>query len=171
MPADRTQDSSPFYGADLIWANSVYCTSGPNVVSNTSPQTYVLTAGLCFPQGATVYTNNSNAQKMGTVSSVVFGGGSVDAELIPSSTVNALWGNGVTYVVKSSIDPGVGSTVCFDGAFTGENCGNGISQHDVCIHYTTGQTVCHVAEVVNQSHTVCQIGDSGSPVYRRSVTG
>lgn len=173
---DRFTDTSPFFGGDWIWGTvsgtTYYCTSGSNLVSNSSSQTYALTAGHCYAKGTTVYTNTSTKKTMGTVSNRVLGGGSIDAELIPTKTQPYIWGNsGTLYGVNGDIDVGVGGTVCFDGAKTGENCNDAVSQHDICIQYTTGQYVCHVSEAVNSNHTVCQGGDSGGPVYKKTSGG
>ena len=173
IPANRYSDYAPFYGGDWIYYSASdsthYCTGGPNVVSNVTGQTYSLIAGHCAPTGTTLYTNTGNQQTFGTVSTRYYCSGCIDAELVASSTAGYVWGNsGAVFAQRGTSNPGVGSSVCFDGAKTGENCGDIVAQYDICVALEGGPVVCHVAEAYNNNHAVCQLGDSGGPVYTKS---
>lgn len=58
-----------------------------------------------------------------------------------------------------------GEKICTDGVFSGAQiCGPTITQTNMCVKYTSGQTVCNLAEATYSS-PFCIPGDSGGPAY------
>jgi hypothetical protein len=182
----RLLDSMPYWGGDRIY----------RLFTDSSGDTYVLqctvafmwstpamsSAGHCGPNG-TVWTQGYfdepsqtlyRTGTMGTVFSVQWGNGRIDAELMNRST----WDAKVYTALQSEAEvsgytlPLVGDRVCFDGSVTGEICSPIIRQTNICVNVLdpdTGNTVnvCHLDRADEPlANRICQPGDSGGPVYQ-----
>ena len=131
VPADRANDTAPWFGGDFISDHSGTCTSGIPT-HNGLGQQYLLTAAHCFGVNALVYNYaasfaGSSTNLIGPVTSQDLQDGRYDAEVIsaPSGAGNKSWvGGTVTTMARNFIGAGptqIGSIVYLSGAFEGEH--------------------------------------------------
>jgi hypothetical protein len=177
----RFQDSSPFYGGDFIEnaADNAGCTDGFVMVGGTHPANHwLMTVGHCGSR--TWYTNLTSFYVLGETSTNYFNGygGHTDDDVqtiglaSPWKAYGDVWGDGYTvYYPYTTLTPGVGQGITFDGAITGEVHDIGVTTAGpVCIPISKA-TVCGVGEAGKTTGAkICQDGDSGGPVFERTST-
>jgi hypothetical protein len=167
----RRSDTPPFWGGAGVThlPGTFWCSTG-YAVQNGSGVRSMVTAGHCFANGTTVFSENGGLV-MGTVS----GNGlpSQDMELIggqsyagrhytggvDSSTSNAVVGAGDSF-------PGF-ADYCHSGRTTGENCGHTSLSNDALVCTSSG---CKSPVTSFNGGVSPQGGDSGSPFYVKSGT-
>lgn len=82
-------------------------------------------------------------------------------------------GKNTTYGIKGAIEPGTDyQYVTVSGATTGEINNAKILMIDQCIGEPQGvHPACHQSYIYKDHSTLCQLGDSGGPVFQRLATG
>ncbi|MFN8098427.1 MAG: hypothetical protein U0Q21_09090 [Dermatophilaceae bacterium] len=171
---NRRDDTPPFYGGGGIWSSgSGTCSSGYTVTYGGYK--YMITAGHCFPDGATVLTE-SGAQNYGIVWGrrlPTLGSGPRDMEIVYTRSYAArIFTGGVTSSSSAQV-VGAGDAVqgytnyCHSGRTTGENCGH--TATDVNAQVCT-QTGCKSPVVAFTGGVLSQPGDSGSPFYVKNTS-
>jgi len=170
LVASRLADIPPWNGGDRLTYAGSACSSGIPVQANTSSNTYMLTAGHCFPVGAGVF-NGSNF-----VGNVTYQDWNAsldprsDSELISTPMSKYIWRGPLASSYRGTQISGAYDTlgeygICASGSFTGEdNCGDKIVGVNVCGE-EGGQGVCPSDVVQHDGALVAQHGDSGGPVY------
>lgn len=167
--AGRRDDTAPFWGGAGIRVGNGLCSAG-YVVQNSAGTRFMVTAGHCYANGATVLTESS-ARTFGVVSNrrlPTVSGHAQDMELIGGQSYGTrIYTGGVTSTTSLPV-VGAGSAVvgfadyCHSGRTTGENCGHTATS-------LTGQTCtatgCKSPVVVFTGGTSPAGGDSGSPFY------
>lgn len=179
LSINRYTDVSPFWGGDQIerGGGASICTGGFAVVGNSSGHDFMLTAGHCGTASAWYLTGSNGGDgdgtEMGGTSTNYFGDGNYDdfqtIATLPhgsASTDPAVWGNsGSTYGVIGSTDPSSGSHMTFDGSVTGMVQGATVGGSDLCVWFDDDTVLdCNLIEGTDSS-TICQLGDSGGPVF------
>lgn len=161
----RYQDSPPWQSGNLIASGSIACTTGFNFYTNGDY--YLSTAGHC---GAGAWYNGG--RYIGSSRLVSFSNyGYADAQLITPAGLVA----GDVYVRANETAPvvsytansqqAVGSSICVDGAYTGEVCGVRIISTNSCYYLLDdGIVMCGLTTAQSPSRAI-QHGDSGGPVY------
>ena len=174
---DRYSDIAPWYSGDAIWSPGYtppppQCTESFSYTGNNTGNIFTLTAGHCFPQGTTVYTNYTSSFVMGTVSTRYLSNNGPDIDTIPTSAAPYEWTTGTSIIgVYASEQPAVGDTVTVNGATTGEVRSVTVESVNICEAFGDGLTRCHLDEVHQTGgEAIIQGGDSGGPVYQY-VTG
>lgn len=173
----RRDDSAPFFGGgglDEVPGRG-WCSSG-YTVKNSAGARFTTTAGHCFADGTTVFTESGGAT-VGTVSNrrlPSITGDAMDFELIGGQSYDGRIFTGDAFSntsipVVGAGNPTVGgSDYCHSGRTTGENCGH-------TIRSVSGQsctkTGCVSPAIVFDGGTMTTGGDSGAPLYRRSGNG
>jgi hypothetical protein len=194
----RLIDEVPYYGGDRIYqlvsgsggtTTIIQCTTG---FAFTTPA--MSTAGHCGAPGSAwtqgYYDKSANilynAGYIGSAFSVQWGNQRPDFALLnnAASTSTSLWYPFIYTALQTSalvgsynkLIPMLNSPVCVDGSFTGENC-NGIvtaaNQSVIVNDNGTNVTVWYadqVSTVSTDGSRVCNLGDSGGPVYTRTGT-
>lgn len=169
----RRDDIPAFYGGGGIVSGGT-CSSG-YAVQNGAGTRFMVTAGHCFANGASVNTE-SGANVYGTVSNrrlPTVTGHAQDMELIGG---RSYWGRIFTGGVTSSTSQpvvGAGDAVvgyadyCHSGRTTGENCGHTALDNNAQVCTQTGckQPVTSFNGGVQSTN-----GDSGSPFYVKDAT-
>jgi len=171
----RRDDIPNFYGGGGITSGGAICSSG-YAVQNSAGTRFMVTAGHCFANGASV-TTESGANNYGTVSNrrlPTVTGEAMDMELIGNA---GYWGRIFTGGVDSSTSAPVvaagtayvGFTnYCHSGRTTGENCGH--TANSITAQVCT-QTGCKSPVIAFTGGVMIQGGDSGSPFYVTDSTG
>ncbi|MFJ3310407.1 hypothetical protein ACIPSA_47005 [Streptomyces sp. NPDC086549] len=171
----RRDDSPPFYGGGGISNGSVLCSSG-YTVQNSAGTRFMVTAGHCFANGATV-TTESGRYTYGTVSNrhlPTVTNEPIDVELIGGQpytgrifTGDVNSATSIPVVAAGTAYEGY-NNYCHSGRTTGENCGHTATSINgqVCT-----QTGCKSPVIVFQGGTLTQGGDSGSPFYAKDSQG
>jgi hypothetical protein len=170
----RRDDTSPFWGGAGLIVGGGLCSAG-YVVQNSAGTRFMVTAGHCYANGATVQVE-SGARTVGTVSNrrlPTVSGHAQDMELIGGQSYGTrIYTGGVTSTTSLPV-VGAGSAVvgfadyCHSGRTTGEHCGHTATS-------TTGQTCtatgCKSPVTVFTGGTQPAGGDSGSPFYVKNST-
>jgi hypothetical protein len=173
---NRYYDSAPYYNGDrILLDNQIKCTDSFAFIGIASNNTFNLTAGHCG--GSSVWTNLNNRQKINDVSTHYYSNGGYDMESFRCNCRSSVWyegpaigtGNGSTHNVAGQCNCGQGAEVTFDGASTGEQFGATVQNAGVtCLVYPSdGWRTCDV-NYATRSTPICDVGDSGGPVYQRS---
>lgn len=187
-PPSYLLDSAPYIGGDRIIYQSTSgstvsrseCTvTAPVVLKSTSS---MLTAGHCSPTGTQWYQGYWDGNwsdpvyysgVMGTNVGTSWGNNRVDGEILQgSSYAPDIWTSGSTLApIDGAVSPVIGSSVCFDGSFTGYSCGATVQATNVCVNETEGSTTYSVCglDYATASHPIIQSGDSGGPVVMGSA--
>lgn len=136
----------------------------------------MLTASHCGNPGDSWVAGYAigHGASLGTMSDVYTAGADI-ARITGKSYAGRVWlgevDDSTTQAVKGKFNPVVGDSVCYDGAKSGQRCGNNITNADGTLCY---DGACYNQEVdtVSGSHSgVIQGGDSGSPVLRGTSGG
>jgi len=173
---DRTRrdDSAPFWGGAGLLSGNGLCSAGYPVV-NSAGTRFMVTAGHCYANGATV-TTESGARTFGVVSDrrlPTVSGHAEDMELIGSQSYGSRIFTGGVDSSTSLPVVGADSAVvgyadyCHSGRTTGENCGHTATALD---GQTCTATGCKSPVVVFTGGTSPAGGDSGSPFYAKTAT-
>lgn len=179
--ADRTTDSTPWFGGDLVNAPDGDCTSGfPMVDSNNV--TYNLTAAHC---GTGTITQNGQGYGV-TYLSYQCSGCDGDAQLVttyPGSAYGEVWTGGTDQSISED------TVAVGNSQFTGEKACNGgfFYQYDIdngatpcgtitginqCTQVPGVGTECGMNSAsINSTTTIAVQGDSGGPVYNYEPNG
>jgi hypothetical protein len=171
----RRDDIEPFWGGAGITDRSGVCSSG-YAVRNSAGTIRMTTAGHCFANGATVWTE-SLARVYGTVSGrrldSITGDGK-DMELIGGkSYAGRIYTGSVTSSSSIPVVSAGSATVgyndyCHSGRTTGENCGH--TATSITAQVCTG-TGCKSPVIRFTGGTLSRPGDSGSPFYAKNSSG
>jgi hypothetical protein len=174
----RYTDRTPYFAGDGIWFNGqgpFSCSQGFAYTGNHSGNTYELTAGHC--EGSRVYTNGSNYQEIGPVTTNYFNssGGYWDVESYLADAAGYAWIDqfdpGATVPIVGTLSPMAGD-ITTDGAATGYEVRYvTIQQYDKCVEFADGKVTCHLTIAHATARTTCQGGDSGGPAYQHAATG
>ncbi|GAA4347894.1 chymotrypsin family serine protease [Angustibacter luteus] len=171
----RRDDVPAFYGGGGLSAEGFLCSTGYTVQSSTGAR-WMVTAGHCFSNGASVKTE-SGANVEGTVTArtlASLGGGPIDVEFLAGkSYAGRIFTGGVT---SSTSIPVVGSGAayvgytdyCHSGRTTGEQCGHTATSVTAQVCTATG---CKSPVIAYTGGTVQQGGDSGGTFYAKNSTG
>jgi hypothetical protein len=166
----RRDDVPPFWGGAGITDRQNICSSG-YAVRDAFGTVSMTTAGHCFANGATVWTE-SLARVYGTVFGRHVDGR--DMELIGGqSYAGRIFTGGVTSTSSLPVY-GAGSAVvgfnnyCHSGRTTGEQCGH--TAQSVTAQVCT-QTGCKSPVIAFTGGQLTQGGDAGAPFFVRSVDG
>ena len=171
----RRDDIPNFYGGGGITSGGAICSSG-YTVQNSAGTRFMVTAGHCFANGASV-TTESGANNYGTVSNrrlPTVTGEAMDMELIGNA---GYWGRIFTGGVDSSTSAPVVAAgtayvgfnnYCHSGRTTGENCGH--TANSITAQVCT-QTGCKSPVIAFTGGVMIQGGDSGSPFYVTDSAG
>jgi Trypsin/Alpha-lytic protease prodomain len=175
----------PFHGGVEIWNDNTgfTCTSGFAMTGNANGNTFVATAGHCFPSNLGTWwaqTSNGFEAALGAWENSYFGSGNADAGLIRVKDTSwwvkewgwrghvVIWGSpGTPETIQNPSNPingsqssYVGEYVCHSGRTTGSSCGT-VQQLNVKVSYG-GTSLNHMTKV----NGACgNEGDSGGPVY------
>ena len=177
----RFQDSTPFYGGDFIEnaGDNAGCTDGFVMTGATHPDNrWLMTDGHCGSR--TWYTNLTHFYVLGATSTNYFHGygGNTDYDVQTIGLTGGftawgdVWGNNYTvYNPYTTLTPGKGQGITFDGAITGEVHDIGVTTAGPECLSTNGGTICGVGVAGSTTgKVICQDGDSGGPVYERTST-
>ncbi|BCB75971.1 hypothetical protein GCM10022251_55530 [Phytohabitans flavus] len=171
----RRDDIPNYYGGGGIQSGGGLCSSG-YTVQNGAGTRFMVTAGHCFANGATVLTESGN-NTYGTVSNrrlPTVTGHAQDMELIGGQ---GYWGRvftgGVTSTTSGPVVAAgtafVGYTdYCTSGRTTGENCGHTATSISGQVCTATG---CKSPVIVYNGGTLPQGGDSGGAFYAKDTSG
>lgn len=173
--ASRRSDTAPFWGGAGLSQGGGLCSSGYSV-KNSAGTRFMVTAGHCYANGATVYTENGG-RVVGTVRGRALAsltGEPLDMELLGGQSYGTrVYTGGVdstsSLPVVSAGAASVGySNYCHSGRTTGERCGHTATS-------TTGQVCtssgCKSPVIVYTGGTIQQGGDSGGAFYSKNSTG
>lgn len=170
----RRDDIPSFWGGAGITlagtAPSARCSSG-YTVKNAVGTRFMVTAGHCFSNGQTAVTE-LGGRVVGTIS----GNGlpSQDMEIISGQSYSPyIYVGGVDSSsgahVASAGDPVVGfNDYCHSGRTTGEHCGHTVNSVTATVCTSSG---CKSPVIAFTGGFLPQGGDSGSPLYAKSVGG
>ena len=171
----RRDDIPPYYGGGGIASGGAICSSG-YAVQNSVGTRFSVTAGHCFANGATVFTE-SGAHVYGTVSNrhlPTVTGDAKDMELIGGqSYAGRVFTGGVTSSTSIPVVAAgtayVGYTnYCHSGRTTGEQCGH--TANDLNAQVCT-QTGCKSPVIAFTGGNMIQPGDSGGTFYAKDSSG
>jgi hypothetical protein len=172
---NRRDDIPPFWGGGGIASGGGICSSG-YAVQNGAGTRFMVTAGHCFANGATVWTE-SGARVYGTVSNrhlPTVTGDAKDMELVGGQSYAGRVFTGGIFSTTSAPVVAAGTAYvgynnyCHSGRTTGENCGhtaNSISAQ-VCT-----QTGCKSPVIAFTGGNMIQPGDSGGAFYAKDGSG
>jgi hypothetical protein len=171
---NRFNDPPPHWGGATVRSGTATCTSAFNV-RNSAGTRFMLTAGHCFPQGATV-RSGSNTYVMGTVvNRAPFP--TWDMELIGGGSYGTFMYRGNDYgsatKVVGAADPATGFTgYCFNGQTTasstgGESCGLTVTSLNGTFCDAAGCT----PSLITFTGRAPRPGDSGAPFYLPASNG
>jgi hypothetical protein len=168
--ANRRDDTPPFWGGGGISLGAFsWCSSG-YPVKNSAGTVFMVTAGHCFNQGATVVTE-SGMNTYGTVSDQhlpKITGDSKDMELIGGRPYapNVFTGgvtSGTSIPVFGAGPAVVGYTnYCHSGRTTGEQCGHTVLSINA---QSCSETGCVSPLIAYSGGVINSPGDSGAPFY------
>lgn len=171
----RRDDVQPYWGGAGITSGGGLCSAG-FTVANGAGTRFMVTAGHCFADGATVLTE-SGANTFGTVSNrrlPTVTGHAQDMELVGGQSYSGRVYNGGTTSTTSGPVVAAGTAFvgytdyCTSGRTTGENCGHTATSisGQVCT-----QTGCKSPVIVYNGGTLPQGGDSGGAFYAKDSAG
>jgi hypothetical protein len=172
---NRRDDIPNYYGGGGLTASGFLCSTG-YAVQNSVGTRFMITAGHCFANGTTVFTE-SGLHTEGVVANrrlASLGNGPIDMELL---TGQGYWGRVFTGGVTSSTSAPVvaaGSAVvgftnyCHSGRTTGEQCGHTATSTTAQVCTTTG---CKSPVIAYTGGVVQQGGDSGGAFYAKDSSG
>lgn len=162
--SSRTNDTSPFFGANEITDNSENCTSWFSTKSNSSSTQYQFTALHC---GGGQTWKVISGGSFGSTSSSKWSG-SVDAQSFKKTGIASVWADPTQSsrpVHGISTTNTVGGLVCTDGYVDKEVCSVKIKGSGVSVSYD-GHTVTDTVRAHQTAgHNAFSAGDSGGPVY------
>lgn len=166
--SSRTNDTTPWYGADDLAVVNGRCTSWFSLVSTVSGATYNATAGHCGVGNVYVYGTRLYQGDVPPGAQHWVDGGSVDAELYQvTSNRGIVWADpttGYRSVTSRSTANVPGTLLCFDGETDREVCSVRIVG-PASVTYD-GKTVHNQVYAVQiNGKAACSAGDSGGPVY------
>jgi hypothetical protein len=171
VPASRNDDFAPFFGGDLLEFPGDECTGGFNVFNQHGSE-FMLSAGHCG--SGTV--KNGVGGPIGSTSSnwhSPTSGYDVQAIAVPNA-VGRVWLNGTTHAaVSGAVVPAVGSSVTFNGYFTGRKTVT-VNAVDITVENAWDPVggyfynAAHQVEGGAGVDNVCVKGDSGGPVFTPS---
>jgi hypothetical protein len=176
----RFQDSDPFFGGDFINNPTAdqppACTDGFVMLGAIHPQNHwLMTAGHCGTQ-STWFTNLTNFYILGATSTNYFPSTVFDVQTIglasPFRAFGDVWGdNYTTYQPYTTLTPGAGQLITFDGALTGEVHGIKVTKAGPFCYIISNLYYCGLGEAGSTNGPVlCADGDSGGPVFQRTPT-
>ncbi|MGP4113901.1 hypothetical protein ACTWP5_23695 [Streptomyces sp. 4N509B] len=170
----RRDDTAPFWGAAGITDQNARCSSG-YAVRDAAGGVSMVTAGHCFGNGATVWTESLNL-----VYGTVFDrrlppvtGEPIDVERVGGqSYAGFVYSGGVNSTTAYRVSAAGPATVgfadyCHSGRTTGEHCGHTAVSIDGQVCTEVG---CTWPVIVFNGGTQPQPGDSGGPFYVRGNT-
>lgn len=173
--ASRRSDFAPFWGGAGISSGGGICSTGYSV-RDWAGTRFMVTAGHCYANGATVLTE-TGGRTVGTVSGRALAsvtGEPLDMELIGGQSygtrifTGGVDSNSSIPVVAAGAAYVNYSNYCHSGRTTGENCGHTATS-------TTGQVCtasgCKSPVIVYTGGTIQQGGDSGAPFYAKDGSG
>ncbi|MFL6101576.1 MAG: hypothetical protein ACJ71T_16640 [Actinomycetales bacterium] len=172
---NRRDDIPNYYGGGGLTASGFLCSTG-YAVQNSAGTRFMVTAGHCFANGTTVFTE-SGLHTEGVVANrrlASLGNGPIDMELL---TGQGYWGRVFTGGVTSSTSAPVvaagaafvGYTnYCHSGRTTGEQCGHTANSTTAQVCTTTG---CKSPVIAYTGGVVQQGGDSGGAFYAKDSNG
>jgi hypothetical protein len=175
---DRAHDAPPWFAGDQIvgTVSLTGCTLGFGVHNIATGKHYNLSAGHCSYQNWYNTDHNSPSfppsQFVGTTYWAVSPetGQNVDTQIIPSASSHVAWQGAIGGAYPTSItgdaDPMVGSYVCREGSYAGEQCAY-VTLTDQNVY---GDAATDVAGSVFQVMRG-QPGDSGGPVIWNTIFG
>lgn len=160
-----TADTAPHWGGAYLQSSTDTCTSGWTIRNQSTGTRYMVTAGHCFPNGAS--TN------MGTSLRESAAYPAIDVTLIRGKTYGGyIYADGATgeRAVNDGNDPVINSSYCITGRSSGFKCG--------WVVKASGKTFCYVPEGCTRnlftartsSNAVFQKGDSGGPFFIKGAT-
>ena len=171
----RRDDVPAFYGGGGIRSGDGICSTGYPVKSSSGYR-YMVTAGHCFINGATVNTE-SNLRREGLVTGralASLGGGPNDMELLyGESYAGRVFTGGITsstsrpIVAAGSASAGY-TNYCHSGRTTGERCGHTATSVTAQVCTATG---CKFPVIMYTGGVVQQGGDSGGAFYALDSNG
>jgi len=170
----RRDDVPAFWGGGGITNAGGVCSAG-YAAKNSSGTVYSVTAGHCFPNGATP-TSESGAQAYGTVSnrrlpSVT--GHPMDIELVGGRTyAGSIFTGGITSATSIRVVGAGPATVgftnaCHSGRTTGQSCGHTVNSVTGQVCTSSG---CKSPVIVFTGGNMIQPGDSGGTFYTADAT-
>ncbi|HEU5472669.1 MAG TPA: hypothetical protein VFV67_18640 [Actinophytocola sp.] len=167
----RRDDVPSFWGGAGITTvpGSPHCSAG-YTVRNSAGTRYMVTAGHCFSNGQTAFTEIggrtygvASGNGLPTQDMVLLGGQSY-SPFIYIGGVNSSSGAHVA----SAADPIVGfNNYCHSGRTTGEHCGHTVTDVNALVCTSSG---CKQPVIAYTGGTLPQGGDSGAPFYANSVS-
>ncbi|MFJ7063270.1 hypothetical protein ACK8N7_01335 [Streptomyces griseobrunneus] len=170
----RRDDTPSFIGGGGIKSGGRLCSSG-YTVRNSAGTKFMVTAGHCYADGASVTTEDNN-RAYGTVSqrrlpSVT--GHPADMELIGGQAYSGgMFTGGVTsstYTEVAGAAAGtVGSGYCHSGRTSGEQCGHSVIAVNGQVCTESG---CSTPVLVFTGGTIPLQGDSGGTLYTDATPG
>jgi hypothetical protein len=179
---DRYLDGQPYWGGVRLTEGYKNCTAG-FVAFDPAGGKGMLTAGHCWDMNVTVnqgYRDSGGIHitgPMGKVTRRSWGDNLADAEFLNADIVGTslypkvYYGCCLNYNVTDSGTSFIGMTVCFDGAFTLDNCSGIVQAIDQCV-YIAPYTSCSQTRAVSTNGTrMCDYGDSGGPTYVPNALG
>ncbi len=181
---NRYYDARPFAGGDRIFDTppiGTKCTSGFTLIGNNTGNLYTTEAAHCANDGIDpVWTNLANPTNRGYISTNYLNNGDkLDIASFDCNCTPYVWyegpsvgtGAGKLQSVVGWCNCGSGNAVTFDGASTGQVPDAVVSDVDICVsgsEWDDGKTRCHLNGASEANTTLCQLGDSGGPVYQRA---
>ncbi len=172
---NRRDDVPSYWGGAGITAEGFICSAG-YAVQNSVGTRFMVTAGHCFNNGATVLTE-SGANTFGTVSNrrlPTVTGDASDMELVGGqSYAGRVYTGGVFSTTSGPVVAAgtafVGYTnYCHSGRTTGENCGH--TANSITAQVCT-QSGCKSPVIAFTGGTMIQGGDSGGTFYAKDGSG
>jgi hypothetical protein len=183
LTVSRNDDASPWNGGDAQADSSgdEGCTNGVPVTNPSTNVVYTMGAAHCWADGTDIYnklcptpsTCVGDGNLEGSVTSRDEAGGGTDTSLQSLDTtgvddiITGAIGSPVSSSWGGSVNNTVGSTICNDGAYSGEVCGT-VSTVNNCVvegGRSGSGTACDL-EHATSSGIMNQAGDSGGPVLR-----
>jgi len=172
---NRRDDIPSYWGGAGITAEGFICSAG-YTVQNSVGTRFMVTAGHCFNNGASVLTE-SGANWFGTVSNrrlPTVTGDASDMELVGgSSYAGRVYTGGVFSTTSGPVVAAgtayVGYTdYCHSGRTTGENCGHTANSINAQVCTQSG---CKSPVIAFTGGTMIQGGDSGGTFYAKDGSG
>jgi hypothetical protein len=172
----RWNDSRPYWGGDVYYANNSYCSTSFEVVVNGTGELSLLTAQHC-PNGYSTVTPDSGHRYMGVTCCQPTNSSGV-IRLHTGETCCAYgpyvysdaWNSGISSHTEGASDPYYGQTdVCLSGGFTGQDCANVVTTTNTYLGGTGWGPGFFTTEQVGKG--AAGNGDSGGPTYNHAADG